>query len=77
MNPFANMVAELTETKSTDRKITHEEFEQWQREYSFNGLKNLRYGQSFCQHFAVRDNLIYFAPDPESVDNYVRQQYIQ
>ena len=60
------------------RYITVTEYRDWQRGYIFDGLRSLRYGQSFCNHFDISDNILYYNifSQPEA-DRYIRETYIK
>lgn len=61
-----------------DRHITVTEYRDWQRGYIFDGLRDLRYGQSFCNHFDITDNILYYDifSQPEA-DRYIRETYVR
>ena len=51
---FANMVSDMTteyHLPTEDNSVSIEDYEQWKREYTWDALVNIRYGQSFCNHF--------------------------
>ncbi len=59
------------------RKITHQEYRDWQRGYIFDGLRSLRYGQSFCNHFDISDNILFYNILTQSdADQYIRKVYL-
>jgi hypothetical protein len=61
-----------------DRKITHQEYRDWQRGYIFDGLRTLRYGQSFCRHFDISDNILFYNILTQSdADQYIRKVYVR
>ena len=63
---------------SSDRElITIAEFEEWQKQYTLDGLKGLRYGQSFCNHFGITDNILYYSLTPEQADTYIKEHYLE
>jgi hypothetical protein len=76
MTVFGNMVDSLTQTKSVNTPITQEQYQQWKQQYSFDGLKDLRYGQSFCNHFNIGDNILFYSRDAEYADSYIRKLYV-
>ena len=43
-----------------EHHISMDRYEAWQKHYTWDALQNeqLRYGQSFCRYFDVRDNLL-------------------
>jgi hypothetical protein len=57
--------------------ITADDYEQWRHDYIWEALHGIRYGQSFCNHFGVTDNHLYYAPgDIAWCDNYIRKTYL-
>lgn len=58
-------------------KIDREEYEQWRKDFIWEALHGMRYGQSFCNRFGLHDNhLFYNTGDVEWADNYIRKTYI-
>ena len=41
------------------KRITEKEYLLWQPAYTFEGLHGVRYGQSFCNHFDITDNILF------------------
>ena len=62
-----------------DRMITYQEYRDWQRGYIFDGLRSVRYGQSFCNHFSITDNILFYHVllTTEEADRYIRRTYIR
>jgi len=59
------------------KQVTEEEYLQWARGFIFEGLRNQRYGQSFCNHFNIHDNILYYAGTVDEADRYIRKVYIR
>jgi len=60
------------------KPITQAQFEQWRNSYTFDGLRNLRYGQSFCNYFNINDNILYYTMnDPNQAHQYISKHYIK
>jgi tagatose-1,6-bisphosphate aldolase non-catalytic subunit AgaZ/GatZ len=58
-------------------KILQEDFELWQKDYTWDALHGLRYGQSFCNRFSISDNLLYYTGWPiDQIDAYIKRTYI-
>jgi hypothetical protein len=61
-----------------DRRITHQQYRDWQRGYIFDGLRTLRYGQSFCNHFDISDNILFYnILTQHDADQYIRKVYVK
>ena len=76
---FTDMVEDLLnrhEPTDESRQVTMEQYETWQKHYSFDALYNLRYGQSFCNEFNIRDNILFYERDWVQADTYIRNNYI-
>lgn len=77
-NVFDQMVTATTTTRVTFKNhIALEDYELWKRDFIWEALHGMRYGQSFCNHFGITDNHLYYAPgDIAWCDRYIREQYI-
>ena len=72
---FANMVSDMTteyHLPTEDNSVSIELYEQWKREYTWDALINIRYGQSFCNHFNIQDNRLYYERDWVRCDTIIR-----
>jgi hypothetical protein len=78
-NVFEDLIKELTNPTAPaepHKKITQIEFESWQAQASFDIMKGARYGQSFCNHFGITDNILYYEFSWLNADEYIRRAYI-
>jgi hypothetical protein len=76
---MSHMVRELMdqgEPRNNDRVI-QEQYQQWARGFVFEGLRNQRYGQSFCNRFGITDNILYYERDYQTADAYIRRHYVR
>jgi hypothetical protein len=74
---FEQIVAFADSTGRVQGPVSHEEYAQWKREYVMLALRGQRYGQSFCNHFGITDNHLYYAPGSVSwCDDYIRKNYL-
>ena len=77
---FNSMIQDLLsqhDPKSTSWPITLEEYESWQKLYTFDALQDLRYGQSFCNHFDIQDHRIFYERDWVRCDSLIRSVWIE
>ena len=77
--PFEQFVAFADkETGEPRLPITEENFELWKRDYTWDALHGIRYGQSFCNRFGIVDNILYYTKFStiEDCNNYIRKTYI-
>ena len=58
--------------------ISLEDFELWRKDFTWDALHGIRYGQSFCNRFNISDNLLYYtAWPPEQLEEYIKKHYIE
>ena len=76
---MAQMVNELLQDRrsSENRTISRGEYLEWKRGFVFEAMRNLSYGQSFCNHFGIRDNILYYAGTMSDADAYIRKNYVR
>ena len=73
-----HILEQLERGSQPDRYITHAEYREWQRGYIFDGMRDLRYGQSFCNHFSITDNILFYNVLRQSdADRYIRETYVR
>ena len=78
---FNQMVRAHLESDHADRtikKITPEQYLEWERHYTFHGLQNLRPGQSFCLMLNITDHILFYnSLDPANVSKYIKDTYVE
>lgn len=74
---MAEMLMELSEPRNPLEKVSKQEYEQWARGFVFDGLRDLRYGQSFCNRFGIQDNILYYARTYHEADQYIQKNYLR
>jgi len=58
---FASLVQQFTNCAPTRQsRVSLVEYTEWKQSYIFDRLRGLRFGQSFCNHFNITDNRIYY-----------------
>jgi hypothetical protein len=74
---FEQFVAFADGSGRVGKSITVADYDQWKRDFIWEALHGIRYGQSFCNHFGIKDNHLYYAPgDIAWCDSYIRKNYI-
>jgi len=76
---FEQMMAEMISPSQPSApyiKITQEQYAEWQQVAAWDIMRGLRYGQSFCNHFGVTDNLLYYEFSWIMADDYIRKAYL-
>jgi hypothetical protein len=76
-NVFQQMIDENNNKQLAISPISPEDFELWKRDYTWDALHGIRYGQSFCNHFGITDNILFYTfDDPAKADLYIKKHYI-
>jgi hypothetical protein len=77
---FENMTADLL---AMDARIEHRnsilqaEYDAWRDEFVFDGIRGMRYGQSFCNHFDITDYVLFYMLDWDKADQHIRKLYLE
>jgi hypothetical protein len=64
-------------TTANDIRVTEQQYEDWQRQFTIDALLGQRYGQSFCNRFGIEDNLLFFTVDIAWCERYIKDMYIE
>lgn len=73
---FQQLIQTSTDTDRQLRAVTKNQYQLWQKHYSFEALKGARYGESFCDYFNIRDYRLYYDNVPERCDQLIRKDWI-
>ena len=74
---FETVFAQLvTENNAETKTISADNYEQWKKQFTFDALKNQRYGQSFCNRFNITDNRIFYERDWTRCDRIIRREWL-
>ena len=74
---FEQLVASMGQDPQTRALLRKDDYEQWRHDYIWEALHGMRYGQSFCNRFGIKDNNLYYAPgDIDWCDQYIRKNYL-
>ena len=77
---FENMTADLLAMDArVERRnsILQTEYDAWRDEFVFDGIRGLRYGQSFCNHFDITDYVLFYMLDWDKADQHIRKLYLE
>lgn len=77
MEHLVKELFDIVKEHQEPRKVTQEEYTVWCAGFIFDGIRNLRYGQSFCNHFGISDNILFFDTNLENADQYIRKNYVK
>lgn len=74
---FEQMIAFADQSGRVKQPVTAEDYEQWKKDYIWEALHGIRYGQSFCNRFGITDNHLFYAPgDISWCDKYIQKNYL-
>jgi len=74
-----NLVKELIlaqHGRTAQEPLTEETFQAWEYAFVFSALQGLRYGQAFCNHFGITDNILFYERDRERAQKHIRRHYL-
>jgi len=77
MSHITALLMQQTEPSKVMIKVSRKDYEQWTRAFVFDGLRDLRYGQSFCNHFGIVDHILYYARTFDEADRYIKNTYLK
>lgn len=72
-----SMLEQMNRPPSPFRTITSTQYSDWQNGYVFDRLRDQRYGQSFCNHFGITDNILFFSDTTEQAHRYIMRTYVK
>ena len=76
---FENMTADLLAMDARIERrnsVPQAEYDAWRGEFVFDGIRGMRYGQSFCNYFDITDHVLFYKVDWASADQYIRSMYL-
>jgi hypothetical protein len=75
---FKNMVDQLVARfNARDLKISESDFEHWQKLYTWDALKGIEYGASFCEYFEIYDAVLHLVRRHTcELEKYIRESYV-
>jgi hypothetical protein len=75
---FDQLVAFADQKGHVNKPITRKKFNRWKQNFSFDALHGQRYGQSFCNHFNITDNLLYYNSwSVDQTNEYIENNYVE
>ena len=77
---FENMTADLMAMDARverQHSITQAAYKAWKLEFTFDGIRGARYGQSFCNHFDITDYVLFYMLDWNSADQHIWRVYLE
>lgn len=67
----------LTDQSSKLIAVTLAELAEYEVQHIFLALQGIRYGQGFCNHFDITDNILFYERDAENAKRYIRKTYLK
>jgi hypothetical protein len=77
MEHMVRELFDIVKEQQAPRAVTQDEYNVWCAGFIFDGMRSLRYGQSFCNHFGITDNILYYDTNTENADRYIRKTYVK
>lgn len=74
-----NLVEELMlarHGRTAEEELTAATYQSWDRAFIFDAMRGQRYGQSFCNHFGITDNILFYERDRDRARAYIAQHYL-
>jgi hypothetical protein len=56
--------------------VSEANYHEWQKIFTWDALVDQRYGQSFCNHFGIRDARIWHEWDWRRCDRLIQREYL-
>jgi len=80
-NAFSSMVDQLyviSKNRCRDLRITRTEFEHWQKLYTWDAIRGIPYGESFCKFFEIYDVFLMVMKTWATTDLelYIQEEYV-
>jgi hypothetical protein len=76
-DPFQQLVNEVLSLRGEPVKITQEQFDQFKHGVLFDLIRDVPYGQAFCNKFGVdMDMVLWLNRNIEFCDDWIKNNYI-
>ena len=77
MKQMVNTFIKETNSRPRTFPISKQEYLQWAAGFIFDGLRDQRYGQSFCNRFEIHDNILFYSRTVAEADRYILENYVE
>lgn len=77
MQQMIDSLTKEPDVNTTVFPISKREYLQWAAGFIFDGLRNQRYGQSFCNRFEIHDNILFYSRTVAEADRYILENYVE
>ena len=76
LNMAASLLAESIDNELLKNRISHDNYEQWKKHFTWDALTNKRYGESFCNYFKIKDHRIFHETNWLVCDTVIRREWL-
>lgn len=77
MSVLAHTLNQMRVSTNRVSRVTESKYQEWaSTDAILDGLRGIRYGQSFCNRFSITDYLLYFTNSLNYADDYIRKNYV-
>ena len=73
---ISNLLAEAIDNEILKNRISHDNYEQWRKQFTWDALTNQRYGESFCNYFKIKDHRIFHETNWAVCDTVIRREWL-
>ena len=73
----ADLIAESIDNQILKNSVRLNNYDKWCKQFTWDALKNQRYGQSFCNYFGITDHRIFYETNWETCDAVIRREWIE
>jgi hypothetical protein len=76
LNMATQLLAEAIDNEILKNHISHDNYEQWRKQFTWDALHDLRYGQSFCNYFGITDHRLFFERNWQVCDTVIQREWL-
>lgn len=62
--------------RTAKQTLTRDTYQQWDRGFIFDAMRDQRYGQAFCNEFGITDNFLFYERDIERARERIHRHYL-
>jgi hypothetical protein len=72
----AELLAESIDNKILKNSIKLDNYDQWRKQFTWDAMSGLRYGQSFCNYFKITDHRIFYETNWSVCDTVIQREWL-
>ena len=77
MNSISHIALTLSDNKKTTKFISKKEYNRFYKEYIFDKLQNILYGEAFCKKFNICNPILSMIHDEKTARHWIETSYIK